>query len=644
MTTEASELSVIHSLPDEHHLLRAVVNGVNDTVFVKDLQGRYLFMNDAGCRFLGRDASDVIGKTDAELFPESAGVMESSNRAVYASGRATKFEKTVEGPNGPRVFLSTKAPYRDAGGRLIGLLGIACDITERKRMEEELRRSHQETVDILESIADGFYTLDRQWRLTYINRRAEKFLKMSRTTDIGRSIWEMRPETIGSVFQQQYEKVLAENTPASFEAFYDDRWWDLNVYPKSDGISVYFRDITDRKLADLVRAESEARYALVSKATTDVIYDWDNRNDCVYFNEAIESQFFYSKEQVELNGRWWEQHIHPDERQAVVSSLWAAIAGDEVHWSNEYRFMKGDGTYADILDRAYIQRDATGAAIRTIGVMQDLTQRKRTQQLESEREHLTAAISAMECVLGVVGHELRTPLAGLMATCDYLLSPESAGQPEREKFLVAMSEEVVRMSNTVDDLLEAARLNSGRARWTWSEFEVESICRCAMDTIQPLIDAGQVKLQLHVTPAAKMRGDAAAVRRLLLNLLTNARKHTAHGSIQLHVSTRTHLAATWTEIVVRDTGEGIPPEILERLGEAFALNSGVVGSNHVSGTGLGLAICKGIAEAHGGSIRFESQPGNGAAVTVLLRADLQGPAPLQQRFFPCASNPPREAA
>ncbi len=123
-----------------------------------------------------------------------------------------------------------------------------------------------------------------------------------------------------------------------------------------------------------------------------------------------------------------------------------------------------------------------------------------------------------------------------------------------------------------------------------------------------------------------MLGDAEAIRRLLLNLLSNARKHTKEGKIQVFARPFTTVDGNWVELCVQDSGVGIPPERLARLGEAFALNSGVVGDNHVSGTGLGLAICKGIAAAHAGELLIDSTLGQGTTVTARLRVDLDAAA------------------
>jgi diguanylate cyclase (GGDEF)-like protein/PAS domain S-box-containing protein len=125
-------------------VLKAVFEGTIDAVFVKDLQGRYLMINDAGARLLGRPVSDIVGKTDLELLPEEAArtVME-NDQSVLRAGAVATIEEEVEQENGPRVYLSTKGPYRDVGGQVIGLLGMARDITERIRNEQAQRRQNE---------------------------------------------------------------------------------------------------------------------------------------------------------------------------------------------------------------------------------------------------------------------------------------------------------------------------------------------------------------------------------------------------------------------------------------------------------------------------------------------------------------------
>jgi signal transduction histidine kinase/DNA-binding response OmpR family regulator len=264
---------------------------------------------------------------------------------------------------------------------------------------------------------------------------------------------------------------------------------------------------------------------------------------------------------------------------------------------------------------------------RVVVTHENVTARKTAERLASEQCGLREAVAGMEQVLGVVGHELRTPLAALRAISEFLLTDGAKSTEEADHFLLEMSQEVDRMSDTVNNLLEAARLNSGRAKWNWSAIDLAQTADDAIASIQPLVDQTKVEILNQINPIANsMLGDADAVRRLLLNLLSNARKHTVDGQIEVGAHKHVDLDGSWIELFVRDTGPGIPVELLARLGEPFALNSGVVGKNYVGGTGLGLAICKGIAAAHGGEIVIDSVIGEGTTVTALLRADLQAAA------------------
>jgi signal transduction histidine kinase len=254
---------------------------------------------------------------------------------------------------------------------------------------------------------------------------------------------------------------------------------------------------------------------------------------------------------------------------------------------------------------------------------ENITARKLAERLASEQRGLRDAVVGMEQVLGVVGHELRTPLAALRAITEFLAIDGGRSTAEADRFLLEMSQEVDHMSDTVNNLLEAARLNSGRAKWNWSEVDLIETAWDAIASIQPLVNEHNLQIvnQIDVRDS-RMLGDADALRRLLVNLLGNAKKHTVEGRIEVRAASFADPEGAWVDLSVRDTGAGIAPELLSRLGEAFALNSGVVGSNYIGGTGLGLAICKGIAAAHGGELLIDSVPGQGTTVTARLRADL----------------------
>jgi signal transduction histidine kinase len=255
---------------------------------------------------------------------------------------------------------------------------------------------------------------------------------------------------------------------------------------------------------------------------------------------------------------------------------------------------------------------------------ENVTARMIAERLVREQSGLREAIAGMEQVLGVVGHELRTPLAVLRAIGEFLTTDGAKETPEAERFLHDIMHEVDRMSDTVNNILEAARLSSGKTRWNWSAFDLAEVVHDAVGSMRTLVDELSVDLVIGPNEGpTHMAGDSEALRRLIINLLSNAKKHTSSGRIEVAIhSYRDAEDASWADLSIQDTGCGILPEIVARLGEAFALNSGVVGANHVSGTGLGLSICKAVTAAHGGKLLIESIPGEGTTVRAQLRLDL----------------------
>ena len=137
------------------------------------------------------------------------------------------------------------------------------------------------------------------------------------------------------------------------------------------------RDITETKRAEIALRATEERYRLVARATNDAIWDWDLVADVVLWNEALTTAYGWAPDEVEPNGAWWISRIHPEDRASVEADIRTTIAGGGDDWSHEYRFLRADGSYADVLDRGYMVRDGAGAPVRMIGAMLDLTERNR---------------------------------------------------------------------------------------------------------------------------------------------------------------------------------------------------------------------------------------------------------------------------
>ena len=142
-----------------------------------------------------------------------------------------------------------------------------------------MREQEQRTHRILESITDAFCTFDRDWRFTYVNRQAEVLLGRSRDDLIGKNHWEEYPDTLGTDVERNYRRAVAENVTVTFEFFYPphDRWYEIHAYPSPDGLSVYFRDVSERKRAEIAVRESEQRFRQLADAMPQIV--WTARPD-----------------------------------------------------------------------------------------------------------------------------------------------------------------------------------------------------------------------------------------------------------------------------------------------------------------------------------------------------------------------------
>ncbi|BAY78653.1 multi-sensor signal transduction histidine kinase [Nostoc linckia NIES-25] len=159
-------------------------------------------------------------------------------------------------------------------------------------------------------------------------------------------------------------------------------------------------DITERKLAEEQLRQSEERFQIVARATNDLLWDWDLLTNKVWWNQALQTLFGYSLEQISFTADWWSEHIHPEDRHRIASQARALIESGEKFWSNEYRFRRSNGSYAYVFDRGYVVHDQTGKPVRIMGAMMDITERqaalreRNRVQAELQRQNMRSQLFA----------------------------------------------------------------------------------------------------------------------------------------------------------------------------------------------------------------------------------------------------------
>ena len=273
----------------EHYLrqLEAVCNNATVSLFVMDERQQCTYMNPAAEKLTGFTLAEVQGRPihyfvhhlrpDGTHYPlEECPIDRALPENNQEQGEDVFVHK--DGHFYPVAF--TASPLRE-GGRAVGTVIEVRDTTEEKRAAEELRRAAEQRVNILDRIEDGFVAFDRDWRVTYINRRASLLISRLRKDGrelVGKNIWDEFPDLVGSRAYEEYNRAASEQVTVSFELYYPplDSWLDIRAYPSADGLSVYFQDITSRKRAEEERNRFQqeviaAQQSLLAELSTPLI-------------------------------------------------------------------------------------------------------------------------------------------------------------------------------------------------------------------------------------------------------------------------------------------------------------------------------------------------------------------------------------
>jgi len=283
---------------------------------------------------------------------------------------------------------------------------VSASLSRKTRREADLAAkaeiARKRAIDILESIDDAFFSVDREWRITYVNKQAEPLLRHRREELMGKNLWEVFPEAVGTAFYKEYHRAVKDKVTVGFEAFYPpfDTWFEVRAYPSSEGLSVYFRDITER------RREEEERKQLLKE----VQYErarWqstvDNMVDLVTVCDAAGRVTYINPAYTKMIGRLAKPDLpleeHPKYYQLfhVDGTMFApedlplqrAALRDEVVRDVEIVHRAANGTEFIGVFSAAPLHDDRGKVIGAVAVGHDVTEQRRS---EKERERLVAEV------------------------------------------------------------------------------------------------------------------------------------------------------------------------------------------------------------------------------------------------------------
>jgi PAS domain S-box-containing protein len=490
------------------------------------------------------------------------------------------------------------------------------------RIEDARAKSKRDAVEILESITEGFFTLDRQWRFGYVNREAHHILDREPGTLSGRVLWDIYPGLEGTDFETCYRRTMVERRKSSFTAFYPghSRWYEVTCFPAPEGISVYFRNVTEERLAQAERErlerESERQrrmYETALNSTPDLIYVFDLEHRVIYANEALlrmwgvtEAQA-YGRRLGELGYEAAHAAMHDREIDQVIATR-APIRG-EVPFSGTDGPRMYDYIFGPVLG-------PEGDVVAVAGTTRDVTERQAAEQaLREQAARLTESDRTKDEFLATLSHELRNPLAPLRNSFE-LLRRMPGADAKLASVHSMMERQVNQLVRLVEDLLEMSRISRGTLSLRRERVPLETVVLNAVEASDPIMQSARHTLSVELPDEPLwLEGDAVRLAQILANLLNNAARYTDDGGT---IVVRARREGDQAAISVRDNGIGIAPEVMPRMFEMFSRGHRETG-RHQGGLGIGLALSRRLAQMHNGSLEAHSDgAGHGSEFTVRL--------------------------
>jgi len=555
-----------------------------------------------------RDASGVANLRASLETVIATGKTHTMAEQRYAVARADgRFEE--------RWWTPVNSPYFDAQGRLAIIVHRVEDATHSATREQAFRAT-----EVLESISEGFFTLDRDYCFAYVNREAERILEKSRGELLGKLVWDVYPDLEVSEFGHAYREVMERREPAVLTSFYegDQRWYEVHAYPAPRGIAVYFRDVTQtrhaqdelRRLAD--ESDRQRRiYETVVNNTPDLMYIFGPDHRFTYANGPLLAIWGMTLEQAmgksmrEIGYPEWEAEMHDREIDQVIAT------GKPIQ--GEVPFEGATGLrYWDYIFAPIIGRD--GSVVAVAGTARDTTERRAAEdEIASQARRLREADRAKDEFIATLSHELRNPLSPLRNALA-LLGARSGGDANTVRLVSTMERQVNHLVRLVDDLLEISRVTRGDFALRRERTPLASIVRNALENCGPVLQARGHTMNI-TQPAAPIWVEADPVRlaQVIGNLIDNAAKYTAPGGV---IDVQVRHEDGFGVVSVRDNGPGISPDALQRVFEMFNRGDrhGVQGEG---GLGIGLALAKRLVRMHDGDIQATSAGlGKGSEFTV----------------------------
>jgi len=625
-------LAIWHDLTDRKHAeaalreseqrFQAFMNHSPAVAYIKDAEGRYVYINKIFADRFSISMEDIVGKTDFDWMPtENAVYVTENDRLVLASGLMSRVNEIVPTADGEKVeWLVLKFPMVTTDGRKL-LGGVGIDITKQKRAERSLLESEAQFRDLFDDAPVAYHELDTENRLTRVNATELAMLGYTAEEMVGRPVWDFIVENPAD--DNIPVEIAAElRLEATQRTFRRKDGTEIPVLMRHRligdadgrllGMRSILQDISALKRTERELRDAEEKYRSIFENAIEGIFQTTPDGRFRSVNPALAQIYGYESPDL-LTSRvvdiGKQLYVDPQRRAQFVAIM--QEKGEVADFESE--IYQKDGSIIWISEHARAVRDADGKLLFYEGTVMDITERR-----EAEATVTRARDAALESArlksefLANMSHEIRTPMNGIIGMTGLLLDTDL--NPKQQDFARTIETSADALLTIINDILDFSKIEAGMLTFEEIDFALEQVVEGAVDLLAERALNKQVELASFVHPnlPRALKGDPGRLRQVLTNLISNAVKFTEDGEVVVTAALELERPDDVTvRFTVADTGIGIAPEAQEKLFQAFVQADGST-TRRYGGTGLGLAICKQLVQQMGGDIGIESELGRGS--------------------------------
>ena len=617
---------------------RDLLENATDIVYTRDLSGNFTSWNNTAETVMGYTRAEALGMNFAQMIaPECQGFVRAALAQISEGQPFESAEIGVITKYGTRLTVELRGRLLYENGKPVGIQAIARNVTERKRAEKALQESEERFRSLVENATVGIYRATPEGHIVMANPALVRMLGYKNLEElVARKIEEQgfEPSDSRRVFRESMER---DGEVRGLEAAWTRQDGSVifvresaRVVRADTGQELYYdgivEDITERKRAEEGLRQSEEKYRSIVLNIPEVVWTVDSDGHIAFISPNIERLSGFTAEEAYQTGPGLLfESVHAEDKPGLKAAF-AALFGTGKGYDVECRAQRKDGEWIWVHDRAVGTYEKDGVRYAQ-GLLSDITERKQAEVAQRKAmEVAEEANRAKSEFLANMSHELRTPMNAIIGMTGLALATDL--NAEQRRYLDLVESSANSLLALIETILDFSRIGAGK-------IELESVPFVLADAVDeallPLsLQAYRQGLEMAygVSPAipARLLGDPARLKQILLNLVGNAIKFTTRGEVAVRAQLEAREGtAVCLHFTVADTGVGIPPDKLEMIFEAFTQVDGSM-ARRFEGAGLGLATCAELVRLMGGRIWVESQLGKGSTFHFTVRLGWVGTA------------------